>query len=495
MAGTPSGRNKLLHRFYEPLVLLFALDRFQGDHLYSDNNRLALDDATEKELRRRFLNSLSYICDYQKGGDTVTAIGATANPLRYYIASNKAPQQKVKAFLELVFSQLEQIYNMSHGERIKMESVILKFCVEFSEQRIRTYWRFLQLSMKECAEALQDKLIIESEFPQAEQPDFIFHIMVLITGSGTGVQDLAQQLRNSSNELVRLCQDCYSLSTSNKIDFIRQRINIYTGHESAESPFRAAKHYIGRIGAHVKHVKVLLAAAQRLPQLVLDPEIIPIKNPPSIVLPAPRGSSLKLDNIANRMVSSQGPLLSELQSSLQLLDRKFSVEKTVRQEYLEKKFRVRVHAELIVLEYFYERNESLEYLDNDRFIGCSKPACYCCSLYFREHPANVEPPNTHQRIYLNWMPPTNISGVEDPSSWLATHEKRMLNAMVQKIRLRTIEQIRSQTGQRQRHYDSTTGDTYSTHSRAAPMRKQLAHIDTLPFAGGENSVDAPSSLY
>ncbi|KEF61551.1 uncharacterized protein A1O9_03118 [Exophiala aquamarina CBS 119918] len=439
MAGISSKRNKLLHRFYEPLVLLYALDQFQGDQLYSDNNRPSLDDATEKELRRRYLNSLSYICDYKKGGDTVTAIGAAANPLRYYIASNKAPQRKVTDFLESVFSKLEQVYNMNGEERIQMESMLLKACVEFSEQRIRTYLRFLQLSMKECAKAVQDKPVLEN--------------------------------------------------------FIRERVNTFTGHKKSESPFRAAKHYIGRIAAHVKNVKVLLAAAQRLPQLVLKPEIIPIKNPPSIVLPAPRGSSLKLDSIANRMVpSSQSQLLSELRSSLQTLDRLFSIENTFRRAYLEKNPRARVHAELIVLEYFYERSATLEHWDNDRFIGCSKPACYCCSLYFQEHPADVEPPSTHQRIYLNWLPPTNLPGVEDPSSRLATLEKKMLNAMVQRIRIRTIEQIRSQTGRRQKQYDSTTGETYSTHTKAASMEKQLERIDTLPVAEGENWIDAPSIL-
>lgn len=174
MTGTSSGRNKLLHRFYEPLVLLFALDRVQGDHLYSDNNRLPLDDTPNKDLRRRFLDSLSYICDYQKGGDTITAIGAAASPLSYYVASNKTPQTKVKDFLESVFSQLAQVYGMDEEERIKMENVLLESCVRFSEQRIRTYWRFLELSMEECCDKRQDNSVVESKFPKAGQLSYYF---------------------------------------------------------------------------------------------------------------------------------------------------------------------------------------------------------------------------------------------------------------------------------------------------------------------------------
>jgi hypothetical protein len=98
-------------------------------------------------------------------------------------------------------------------------------------------------------------------------------------------------------------------------------------------------------------------------------------------------------------------------------------------------------------------------------------------LYFRMHPANVDRPDSHQKIYLNWLPPTSVSGVEDPNSNLAIHEKVMLNGMVQSIRLRTIEQIRSKTGRRQRHFDSTTGETLSTHARATfTTSQQIARL-------------------
>lgn len=171
-ARTSSGRNKLLHRFYEPLVLLFALDRVQGDHLYSESDRLPLDDITDKELRRRFLNSLSYICDYQKGGDTTTAIGAAVSPLCYHVASNKTPREKVKTFLEFIFSRLEQIYDMDYEGRINVENEILQSCVRFSEQRIRTYWRFVQLAMADCDETLRDESSRLSKFSWARQFGF-----------------------------------------------------------------------------------------------------------------------------------------------------------------------------------------------------------------------------------------------------------------------------------------------------------------------------------
>jgi len=174
MAPSPqrySGRNKCLHRFYEPLVLLFALDPIQGDHLYLDCDRIPVDEATPKELRRRFLNSLSYICDYKKGGDTVTAIGAANSPLRYYVACNKTPKEEVKRFLEAVFSQLGQIYDMEPEERIKAESMILESCAKYSKPRIETYRRCLQGSLRECNTILQDNSMVVGKFLSAYRFD------------------------------------------------------------------------------------------------------------------------------------------------------------------------------------------------------------------------------------------------------------------------------------------------------------------------------------
>jgi hypothetical protein len=256
---------------------------------------------------------------------------------------------------------------------------------------------------------------------------------------------------------------------STDMEFIRQRVERSADYGNTRCPFTAAKHYIGRLAFHVKNVKVLVAAAERLPGLVSsEPEVFLVESPQAIVLPPSSRSGLRLANIARRMVHpDQNALLSEIQSSLENLNHQFHVEQTVQEKYLKKNFQARVHAELIILEHFYERRGTLQHLDNDPFIACSKPACYCCSLYFLEHPANVEPPATHQKIYLNWLPPTSVSGVEDPNSAVAAHEKVMLNKMVQRIRSRTIEQIRSQTGRRQRHFDSTTGETASTRAVAA----------------------------
>lgn len=149
-------RKKLLHRFYEPLVLLYVLDRTQGDHiLRQDPERLPSGEISLEELQRRLLDSLSYVCDFDKGGDTITAIAAAA-PLTYYVASNDNSVEEVVPFLRSLLMQLGELYDFDPQRLSEPESSILKYCVEFSEKRVKTYWKLLRDSLAKCRKDLPE---------------------------------------------------------------------------------------------------------------------------------------------------------------------------------------------------------------------------------------------------------------------------------------------------------------------------------------------------
>ncbi|CAG8973160.1 hypothetical protein HYALB_00008752 [Hymenoscyphus albidus] len=84
-----SPHDKLLHRLYEPLILLEVLDKYGG--LPVSEFPSEVDATSNLELRRPFLNQLAYVCDFKKGGDTVTAEENT-----------RVLQQKVAAVFETV---------------------------------------------------------------------------------------------------------------------------------------------------------------------------------------------------------------------------------------------------------------------------------------------------------------------------------------------------------------------------------------------------------
>jgi hypothetical protein len=157
-SGTQDGKRRtLLHRFYEPLVLLYVLDRTQGDHVSrQDLERLPSGEVSLLELQRRLLDSLAYVCDFDKGGDTITAIAAGSVPLTYYVASNKNPAEEVVPFLRSLLEQLGGLYNRDDQLLSESESRIFRYCVGFSERRVRTYWRKLGDSLTRCREGLRE---------------------------------------------------------------------------------------------------------------------------------------------------------------------------------------------------------------------------------------------------------------------------------------------------------------------------------------------------
>jgi hypothetical protein len=245
------------------------------------------------------------------------------------------------------------------------------------------------------------------------------------------------------------------------MNHIKKKATVSEQHGNNQSPFAQVRHFIGRLAFHVKTAKILVSAACRLPELFVDPDIEVVPYQSISILPPELRNKTTLNDIAHRMISNDEPLLLEIQGRLQELNQKMGLEEIVRYEYGKKSFKPRVHAELILLEHFYRNRDSLEFVGNDPYIGCSKPACYCCSLYIRSHPGQFVEPATHQKIYLNWMPPTSSWDVRDLSPETVNHERDMLNKMAELIRLKTINQIKAQGGPRQKHYDSVTGDTFS----------------------------------
>ena len=73
-------QQRQLSRFHEPLVLLFTLGRTRGERTCGVSAREDLAHLPIQDVRRTFLSDLAYMCDYDKGGKTVTAIGLQYTP-------------------------------------------------------------------------------------------------------------------------------------------------------------------------------------------------------------------------------------------------------------------------------------------------------------------------------------------------------------------------------------------------------------------------------
>lgn len=121
----------------------------------------------------------------------------------------------------------------------------------------------------------------------------------------------------------------------------------------------------------------------------------------------PTDHSTTLDSIVKRLLPSGSGEISQYQEALATMNAKFNLEDRLLAQYQDRDSKPRVHAELTTLEYFHATRRP--FVDDDRFIGCSKPACYCCYHYISFHPGGFVRPSTHGPRYITWRPPDLVN--------------------------------------------------------------------------------------
>jgi hypothetical protein len=148
------------------------------------------------------------------------------------------------------------------------------------------------------------------------------------------------------------------------------------------------------------------------------------------------------------------------QKELHSQDEKFQLmlEKRIRDEYKNPKFKLRVHAELILLDLFHRK--SLRFLDGIRYIGVSKPGCFLCYRYCLAHPLQVQTSGCSNNLYIQWQPPY----IQEDSPSLVKEQEDILNTMIKGIRLFVLDKIVPEFRGTRAHPDSTTGIETSVYA-------------------------------
>ena len=145
----------ILRRFYEPLVLLNVLDPTRGAQRPDLITDRGLDEHSK--LWRNFLDQLSWLCDSEKGGDTVTAIGAqkTVQGSIFWLASNSNSRKKGQDHLKWVLAQLNRLYAGDSMSTIELENQITTRCINLSSRRIKTYKTWLLQCTRKAKHAMK----------------------------------------------------------------------------------------------------------------------------------------------------------------------------------------------------------------------------------------------------------------------------------------------------------------------------------------------------
>lgn len=217
--------------------------------------------------------------------------------------------------------------------------------------------------------------------------------------------------------------------------------------------FLEVRHLIGRLGSHLRAANTLVDCAPRLAELFDGYEIKFVPSPQPLQALPRAYRKITLDGIIRRMHRAPDDARMEpCQALLRVMDQRLDILKTIESRYDDPNFKPRVHAELLMLEWFHQNQ--LAFVDGDRYIASSKPACYCCYHYIRSHPGRFELPATHNKIWINWCAP---DVTDDGRNFAAASEHhKVLDRMLDFMRIDALDQIQGRS-RPPWHPDSTTG--------------------------------------
>lgn len=426
------GYEKLIKRFYEPLVLLNALGRTRGMHMIRE------PDESRRGILRQFRNDIAFLCEYDKGGHACTAIGIEDREgfLVYWFAANKNGASTIMPFLQRLLPTLRNMRAMEFSERQVETQRLTNDCMAYAMSKIRKLTKLFQRHAQQC--------IVRLDVPNATLKE--------------------RTLRGWLNGLSlvedpsTLCRRAYEERRSDlmkELDAKSQSPMYQNVNSGRQSCFSEARHYIGRLADHIRVPQRLVDALPQANDLLVRFGHVEQVPPFQSVKAPERDGQTHLQGICKRMCSGADmDRFEAMLQKLEFLDTKFQVMKRILECYDDPNFKPRVHAEIQVLEHFYNRN--LQWADGDRFVGCSKDACYCCHLYFRYHPAGPVVPPSHQNVWPSWGPPLLKNGARDPNYF---HQRDILNSMVREIRKDAFQQIDELRNPMQQHPDSLTAIT------------------------------------
>ncbi|KAK3689313.1 hypothetical protein B0T22DRAFT_169856 [Podospora appendiculata] len=453
---TPSVR----HRFYEPVVFLFCIIAANFKNRTTRTPDLETDDGkSPTDSFRCFVNKLGQICDSERGGDTITAF-AVLQPgmIEYRFASNSRDRNALNRVKKYVIKILRMLGDASNEElktsdlsrHASVFSVVLRTILAFNWPRIELHIAALKQQFGFCADACR---LDESEEANSALQGIIRleHAVGRLSEKRTDEDDNSKV----AEEALGLLQTIHELYQSPFAEFLREKARQDRDVDN-DSPWTELRHAMGRLYSYYITVKVLVATRKRRPQLFDDFEVnfVPSSGPGET--PSMRRNT---SGIASRMTSNTAKREAIIRYVDHLKRRGIDVDKDLKDKTQPRCFQPIVHAEVNLLDSILrEERESDErtrfYGEGDfgRYIGCSKPTCRLCGLYFQFHPsAGVDVRPSHQNLYYKWRAPDVYE-----HDGLGAERTSILEKMLNAIREENFRVIQDQAPVRKRHDSHTS---------------------------------------
>ncbi|KAK2747187.1 hypothetical protein FQN55_005182 [Onygenales sp. PD_40] len=415
-------RQGVLGRFYGLILLLETLGPVRGARQKAE---IISDELQHTKLRRHFCNALAYVCAFDTGSDSVTAIALDAQPheTTVLVAANREVSPEVVKFLKEVLKLLQRVAtDPKLVDRPEMRRQLVCKVVSKSQPRIRHYHQqAVEMYENYCVPVIASERKKYNNYdPRAVKLDQLDMFL--------RAQFHHSRTPNSAQAYLTLVQNCHSARSSG----ILSQLNPFVVQgQPCQLKFQRLQELVGKLGKHITCCRRLLDAATLLPrEFVFGFDVKTIAPSKEVRIPLPESKS-SVDRIVARMYSPK-PDQERVKTQLARYDP--DLEKISSEIKKHRRAKTQTHAELLVLNYIEEHG--CHFPDsNDRYIGCSKPACYLCHLYIRHHPGGYSLPDTSKKLYTKWrVPDIYASDMDGRGKEKLKETEEILGKMIQEIK-------------------------------------------------------------
>ncbi|ROW04141.1 hypothetical protein VSDG_00958 [Cytospora chrysosperma] len=453
--AAPSGvpvemKSKLRNRFYEPIVLLLALNEAWKHNLAPKvlDQTSDVTAQTTEQLFRDFMNMLAQICDNKPKGTTVTAAVAIQynDRVQYRFASNERSEKELEQLKNFVEDILNSLGAWTRATNDRVRASILRKIVSFNRLRLQAYVRAIYTQSQECLNSPENSVTTQTRETLNKLQE------LALEADNRGVDEMA-----FFASVTYLTAFVRRLSKSETWGIIRDKANMENGQAL---PWGKLRHAAGRLLSYFHVVKTLLEARKRWDRLFFEFEVLCLPSSTALSNPISR-KDVTGEEIIGRMTSDQGKAAT-YRRIVHDLQFHFDVDREVRAKTQAKKLTTIVHAEILIHESIVndpdlQNMHPSKFFDGYRYIGSSKPTCRLCHYYFTACADSIVTRQTHRNLYLRWRAPDVYNDQGDKA---VKRREGIINRMLVWIREDTFRTLDDKVSER-RPNDSHTDPTYN----------------------------------
>ena len=444
--------NAILDTFRERITLLEISQRKHAprDPALAPRSECVTRDPTWQV----FLNQLSWLCDYDKGGDSTNSIAVQGTPEgpKYWLAANFDEKEKGFEHLKKVLGMLAELSTLPRDKQRPICDRLLKESIDFSERKFNNYEKSLKTAIHFAEKSINQ-----------EEADSLGMLATCTTTWVSSRSCSHADVYATEKRLLKDVQTLLELNTGLERSVFAFKYattptlrKVHRSHrdnapKDAGSAWYELCHYTARLGSWVRAVRVLVYFVREHPQ-VLENFQVGFIAAPKICKPSLQTRKPKLLDVLWRILPEDKARAARLFRRLESFPA-FNFEAAFSRKWRQKKFTARSHAELMLLDHFWRNN--LAFFQSVEFVGSSKRSCYCCNLFFELHNSNIATRLTHSNTWSKWCLPPGLARADKRR--LAEGQVTILERMNQIIARDILHHIEEGVLRHVRLKDSTTG--------------------------------------